>query len=99
MSYLVLAEFEAVEGREQELYDLLSSMLPGTRSFEGCLSADGYIAPSEPGRVVLIERWRALSDSVAYREWRKSIGSSFAENAKDLMVGRPTSRQLDIVTA
>jgi quinol monooxygenase YgiN len=74
-------------------------MLPDTRGFEGCLSADGYIEPDKPGTVVLIERWRSREDSVAYREWRKSIGSSFAENAKDLMAGRPASRQLDIVTA
>jgi len=54
----VIASFVAKPGLEEELRQLLVSLLAPTRAEEGCLEYVLWQDQTHPGRLTLIERWR-----------------------------------------
>lgn len=76
MSVIITLSFGAAEGRTQELKDTLVGILPDTRAFEGCERVELVEYDSEPGRLMLIERWASTEQYDAYKTWRRESGTS-----------------------
>ena len=57
MSVAVIAVFPVHPDKIDEFLTLFRAVLPDTRAFEGCELIETYIDQSDPGRVVVWERW------------------------------------------
>ena len=90
MSVFVLVEFQARPDRVDDLLDLLESILPGPRSFDGCKEVLVEQDLDEPTTVLLCERWVSRSHFDAYKAWR-SEREDLAGLA-DILAGRPSTR-------
>lgn len=53
----VIAEITAKPGAEEELRNLLISVVEPTRREEGCIQYDLHVSTSEPGRFFFYENW------------------------------------------
>ena len=53
----VVAEIVAKAGAEEELKNLLISVVEPTRKEEGCIQYDLHVSTSEPGRFFFYENW------------------------------------------
>lgn len=57
MSVVVTAQFEALEGHEQDLVNALTESIPAVHAEPGCLKFALHSA--ENGSVILIEKWES----------------------------------------
>lgn len=53
----VVAEIVAKPGSEDELRDILISVVEPTRKEEGCIQYDLHVSTNEPGRFFFYENW------------------------------------------
>jgi quinol monooxygenase YgiN len=53
----VVATFQALSGKEEELKKALISLVAPTRKETGCLNYDLHQSPEEPGKFLFHENW------------------------------------------
>ncbi len=58
----VLARIKAASGKEKELCDILTALVPLTRTEEGCISYDLHRAQEDPALFFFCENWRSKKD-------------------------------------
>lgn len=63
---VVAAAFKIKPGREQEAEEVLREVARATHGEEGCITYALHRGLDEPGRFVLIERWRSRADLDAH---------------------------------
>lgn len=81
----VVAELSARPGSEEDLKQLLISVVEPVRREDGCIQYDLHVSTKEPGSFVFYENWRdadALKRHAASDHMR-----AFGEKAKDLLGG------------
>ena len=57
MTLILIAEFEAKPGREDDLRTELEAMIEPSVDEPGCLGYEPYVDPNRPQRMVIIEEW------------------------------------------
>jgi|SRR5579862_3032187 len=55
--YTVLAQFEAKSGKEQELEEILTSLIAPTLKEEGCVNYDFHKCSDNPVQFMFYENW------------------------------------------
>jgi quinol monooxygenase YgiN len=65
----------------------LHTTLADTRAFEGCLSVDVVQNVSDPGHILLVERWESVEKDQAYRAWRASGTAPVPDGPPPAMTG------------
>jgi quinol monooxygenase YgiN len=63
---VVAASFKVKDGREQEAEDALRAVARETHKEDGCLLYALHRGVDDPGRFVLLERWRSREDLDAH---------------------------------
>ena len=97
MSILVLLELQAVDGKADEMIEVLSRSLVDTRARQGCEFVTVHRANDDPNRVLLVEKWASREDDTAYREWRAGDGA--VKEMAGLVGAAPIIRYYDDVDA
>jgi len=93
MSVVVTLECKAKAGSMDELKSTLSSVLPDTRTFDGCHGVVAYTDQDDGDAVFLIEHWDSRAHYEKYFQWRVDTGAIDALGA--LLAGPPTIRYFD----
>ena len=73
MKNVIVVEFRAKEGKQEEVASLFREALGDTRAYEGCISVDVYFEP-KTNTYTLIEDWESLEHYDAYLQWRMDSG-------------------------
>ncbi len=97
MSILVLLELQAVDGKADEMIEVLSRSLVDTWARQGCEFVTVHRANDDPNRVLLVEKWATREDDTAYREWRAGDGA--VKEMAGLVGAAPSIRYYDDVDA
>jgi quinol monooxygenase YgiN len=63
---VVVATLRAAEGNEDEVLAGLSELAAATHTEEGCIAYTLHRGLDDPGRIVMIERWRSRADLDAH---------------------------------
>lgn len=56
----LVAQIKAKPGKEAELRQVLTGLVPPTRQEEGCLNYDLHVANDDPGFFTLYENWQTV---------------------------------------
>ena len=75
MATTVILEVTAQPGKGADLIAAFDSILPDTRSYQGCQGVTVHQDAGNPDVLVLIEHWESADDHAAYSEWRKNSGT------------------------
>lgn len=95
MTIITTIEFRAAGGKRDALVDKMLSILPDTRSYDGCESITFVENDESAGSFLLVERWASRDHYDNYRAWRKETGTSVL--GSDLVDGSPTSQYFSLV--
>jgi quinol monooxygenase YgiN len=68
---LVTIEFTALPGGRHDLEFYLTTLLPDTRAFNGCLGVTAFTSETAEDAVVIQERWQSSDAYDAYVAWRE----------------------------
>jgi quinol monooxygenase YgiN len=60
MSITRINEFQAAEGKTEELFDFLQSIVPYISSSEGCISCEVLRNSTQPKSFLVIEKWTSI---------------------------------------
>ena len=55
-------QFEAKQGREQELFEFLRSVISIIEKSPGCISCRLLRSPDNPAQLAIIEEWASIQD-------------------------------------
>ena len=83
----VVAELSAKPGREEELKQLLLSIIEPVRREDGCIQYDPHVSTKDPASFVFYENWKdagALERHLASGHMRE-----FFAKVSDLLAGPP----------
>lgn len=61
-NFTLLARIKAAAGKEEELYSMLTALVPLTRAEAGCLSYDLFRVQGDPALFCFCEKWRSKQD-------------------------------------
>ena len=61
MSIVRINEFQAAEGKAEELFNFLNSLIPYILSSEGCTSCEVLRSSENQGNFVVIEQWASVA--------------------------------------
>ena len=86
MSITRINEFQAREGRGDNLRNLIRSFVPMIESSDGCLSCQLLQSREDPSRVVVIEVWDSIE---AHQASMKNIPPEALQEAMQLLAGPP----------
>jgi quinol monooxygenase YgiN len=67
-------ELHVRDGEVDEAKRLLTTIIPGTRSFEGCEGVEVLQDQDDPSTLVLVEQWASRDDHGRYAKWRTEQG-------------------------
>ena len=81
MATTVFLEFQAKAGLGGEMVAKLKEILPDTRSYDGCHSADVYQKNDDPDTCIIQTLWDSQGHYEKYLGWREETGvlAAFAE--------------------
>ena len=65
MSITRVNEFSAAEGKSEELYDFLKSLVPYISSSEGCYTCEVLKSIDADNEFVVIEKWESIESHKA----------------------------------
>ncbi|MEM6308497.1 MAG: antibiotic biosynthesis monooxygenase [Pseudomonadota bacterium] len=71
----VILELSIKEGRRENFIEMMKSILPETRAFDGCQKFDVWTDNSDAAHVVLNEIWDSVEQHQAYLGWRVENGT------------------------
>ena len=86
MSFTLVYDFEALEGKADELLGLLIGGRDFGRSVEGCESFEVYQGAEEPHRVVMVETWTSADAQQTHFE-ANVVPSGVLDKVGALVVG------------
>ena len=92
---VILLELTAPVGGREQLRDVLTSQLPDTRSFRGCVEVSAMSAHNDENTFVIHERWTSAEDYEVYVAWRRERGD--LRHLMKALSGPPTLRRFSIV--
>ena len=95
MSLIFTIEFDAADGERDALVDKLLSVLHETRAFDGCEQINFTESTSQPGTLLLIEKWASNEHYDAYKTWRRETGTSVLSS--DLVAGAPRTTTFTVL--
>ena len=95
MTIITTIEFRATAGKRDALVEKMLSILPDTRSYDGCESITFVENEETEGSFLLVERWASRDHYDKYRAWRKETGTSVL--GSDLVDGKPTAQYFSLV--
>lgn len=95
MSLIFNVEFDAADGKRDALVEKLHSILHETRAFDGCEHIDFAESTSQPGTLLLIEKWASNEHYDAYKTWRQETGTSVLSS--DLVAGTPRTTTFTVL--
>ena len=93
MVVMVTLEFSVLLERADEFKMLLRELLPGTRSYEGCLKVDVYQGHDDPRTIYLVEDWESKVHQQKYQAWRDASG--IAEVIGPFLTDKPRFNYFD----
>lgn len=79
-------EFQAQEGRGDDLRQLLASFIPTIESAPGCISCQLLKSQGDPDRLVVIEVWESVE---AHQAATQDIPPEALQDASQLMARTP----------
>jgi len=91
----VIAHLTAKPGKEEELHELLQSMIPPTRAEAGCVMYVLWRDPENPAHFAFVEEWTseaALDEHLATPHLTDALG-----RFEDLLAGPPQIGRYDAV--
>ena len=74
MPVTVVLSLHINPAKQDEFFDLLRDLAPGTRDYGGCLAYDIYSDRNNRGNVVFVETWETMAAYEAYNAWRTKTG-------------------------
>jgi len=86
MSITRINEFQAQEGKDEALRDLIESFVPLIESSDGCQSCQLLQSLEDPTRIVVIEVWDSTE---AHQASIKNIPPGALQEAMKLLAGPP----------
>ncbi len=97
MTCIVVLEATAKKGKGVQLVETFRTILPDTRSKEGCQSVEVTVNLDDPDNLVLVERWASRKSYESYLAWRQERGD--LDNLMTLLAGPPSIRYFDLTNA
>jgi quinol monooxygenase YgiN len=97
MTCIVILEVTAKKGTGVQLVETFRTLLPDTRSKDGCQSVEVTTNLDDNDNIVLVERWatRQLYDN--YLAWRQQRGD--LDKLAGALAGPPSIRYFDLTDA
>ena len=89
MSVIVTALFPTKAEASDKFYETLVSVLPDTRSYDGCISVTPHRDLDDAARILLIEEWESREKYLAYLQWRVETG--LIEAIGPMLAGEPVT--------
>lgn len=84
---IMVVEFSVQPEQRDAFIEELHGILPATRDWEGCLSAEVWTNSEDPGLVWIYEEWTHREVQQAYVAWRGESGTT--EHLGPYMQGPP----------
>ena len=97
MATTILLEAKAKAGKGADLVAFFKSILPDTRSYDGCISVDVYQNMDTPDVVLLVEKWNSKAHYEKYLGWRSETG--VVDKIVSQIDGAPSIRYFDLTDA
>jgi quinol monooxygenase YgiN len=95
MPVMAVLEVTARQDAVEELQMTMRGLVPGTRSFDGCLGIALYANVDDPAQIMFIEHWASRLHHERYVAWRRERGE--ADSFVKLCVGPPNVRYFNDV--
>jgi len=89
MSVIVTALFPTKPEVSDKFYETLVSVLPETRTYNGCISVTPHRDIDDAAKVLLIEEWESRELYLAYLQWRAETG--LLEAIGPMLAGEPVT--------
>jgi quinol monooxygenase YgiN len=94
---LVIGEFTAAPGREQDLGGVLARYAVLTRAEPGCRNVDLALVTGEPRRFVVVEKWADHASVRSHLDGPAAL--RLAADARALLAGAPRLQLCDGISA
>jgi quinol monooxygenase YgiN len=89
MSVTVTALFPTKVEASDNFYTTLVSVLPETRTYDGCISVTPHRDLDDSAKILLIEEWESREHYLAYLQWRVETG--LLEAIGPMLAGEPVT--------
>ena len=89
MSITRVNELQAAEGKSEELYSFLASLMDYISGCDGCLSSELLRSQDEADRFMVIEKWASVAD---HKASLANYPKEKMQAAMPLIGGTPTGR-------
>jgi quinol monooxygenase YgiN len=93
MSIAITIDLPVDPKRCDEFLELIKSVAPDTRAYDGCERFDIYTDQDRPGRVFFYEIWESRPKQEKYLQWRTETG--LVEKMGKYLTGAPTFSYFD----
>lgn len=93
MAVNVILEVKAKPEKVDELKQVLKTILPDTREYQGCMGVKVLLNQDEPLNIVLLENWESRQDYESYLAWRSETGA--LQKLAELLSQEPNIRYFD----
>ena len=93
MAVKIVIDLQAAPGKGDELAQLFHEVLPGTRSFAGCIDCEVFRNQDDAEQFSIIEAFSTREAYQVYLDWRVAEGTM--EKLGALLGGAPTTRFFD----
>lgn len=90
MSLVVTLEAKVKPEFVERVKELLTSMIPETRAFEGCINIDIHENIEEKGAMMFHEKWSSKSLYEKYFSWR--LKSDSMKELSTMLISQPEVR-------
>jgi quinol monooxygenase YgiN len=74
MTIHVITEFNAKDGRADDLLALVRTLVPESRHHDGCQEICIRQNQDQPGNIISVQRWASRQHYDSYRAWRTDNG-------------------------
>ena len=97
MACTVILEAKAKQGTGNDLLATFKEVLPGTRSYDGCLGVDTYQSQDDSDVLIMVEKWESRAHYDKYLGWRQETG--VLESLAAALESPPSIRYFDLTDA
>jgi quinol monooxygenase YgiN len=97
MTCIVILEVTAKKGTGRQLIETFRTILPDTRSKDGCQGVEVTTNLDNPDNLVLVERWATRQHYENYLAWRQQRGD--LDNLAGALAEPPSIRYFDLTNA
>ena len=97
MATRVILDVKGKPGTGNELIAFFRSILPETRSHEGCTSVEALQNSDDADNVVLVEVWETREQYEKYLAWQRERGTS--DRLMEALAEPPIIRHFDVTDA